>query len=151
MPIPIEDPVLGRLTWEKVYERWTWAFAVPLADGSAVRAYTLPDGDWDALSRESLPRIRALVEWLRGNEPSLRARVAAEMFEEWREDYWDPHTDGVATPKGLAARLRLVEVTFVPDGLAYLEYHFDSAFGPGAIRLGLDSTGAAAIKPGYPW
>ena len=151
MPTPIEDPVLGRLTWDKVYGEWTWTFAVPLADGSAVRAYTLPDAAWDPLDLESLPRIRALVEWLRGNEPSLRARVAAEMFEEWREDYWDPYTDGAATPELLAARLRLVEVILVPDGLAYLEYHFDSAFDPGAIRLGLDSTGAVAIKPGYPW
>src|SRR5262249_40229271 len=151
VPIPLQDPVLGRLTWEKVYASWTWTFAVPLTDGHSIRAYTLSDATWDPLSGESLPRIRALVEWLRENEPSLREKVAAEMFEEWREDYWDTDTDGVAAPEKLAARLRLVEITFVPDGLAYLWYHFDSAHGPGQIRLGLDSTGAVAIKPGYPW
>src|SRR5690242_21456013 len=74
MPTPIEDPVLGRLTWDKVYGAWTWTFAVPLADGSAIRANMLPDAAWDPLNLDSLPRIRALVEWLRGNEPSLRAR-----------------------------------------------------------------------------
>jgi hypothetical protein len=91
------------------------------------------------------------VEWLGGNEPSLRAHVAAEMLEQWRADHWDPATDGPATAERLAARLRLVEVTFVPDGLAYLWYDFDAAADPGRIRLGLDSTGAVAIKPGYAW
>jgi hypothetical protein len=151
VPVIIEDPVLGRLTWEKVYGRWTWTFAVPLTSGNAARAYTLPDAGWEPPGGESLHRIRALVEWLGGNEPSLRAHVAAEMLEQWRADYWDPGTDGPATAERLAARLRLVEVTFVPDGLAYLWYDFDAAAGPGQIRLGLDSTGAVAIKPGYAW
>jgi hypothetical protein len=132
---PIEDPVLGRLTRDRLYGRWTWSFAVTLPDGSSVRAYTLPEAAWDPLCGASLPGIRPLVGWLRENEPSLRARVAAEMFEPWRLDYWDPDMDAVATP----------------DGLAYLEYHFDSFAGPGAIRLGLDSTGEVVIRPTYPW
>ena len=35
MPTPFEDPVLGRVAWDKVYGAWTWTFAVPLTDGYA--------------------------------------------------------------------------------------------------------------------
>jgi hypothetical protein len=146
----IEDPVLGRLVWERVYERWCWTFPVSLDDGLTVRAYALPHPDWDPLSDEHLPRIRALVVWLRENAASLRARVVAEMFDEWRLDYWNSEADGDPTPEFLAGRLRLMEITLVPNGLAYLEYHFDSVFGPGAIRLGITSTGEVVIKPQYP-
>jgi len=151
VPTPIEDPVLGRLSWERVYGRWTWTFSVPLTDGNAARAYTLPAAAWNPLNGESLPRIRSLGEWLAGNEPSLRAHIAAEICAEWRADYWDPDTDGAATPARLAARLRLIEITFVSDGLGYLWYDFGSAHGLGQIRLGLDATGAVVIKPSRPW
>ncbi|HEX4610905.1 MAG TPA: hypothetical protein VH092_22130 [Urbifossiella sp.] len=77
--------------------------------------------------------------------------MAAEMFEAWRADFWDARADGEAAPERLAARLRLIEVTFASDGLAYLHYEFDSASGPGQIRLGLNSTCEVAIQPAYPW
>jgi hypothetical protein len=146
----VEDPVLGRMTWREVYASHTWACSVAIG-GRTVEAHAVPESGWDPLSSDSLAAMRSIVEWLRGNEPVLRERIGAELFEVWQLDYADPETDAGVNAEAWAARLRLGEISFLSNGLAHLVYDFDTTVGRRSVWLTLSPSGEITGGPGFPW
>jgi hypothetical protein len=144
----IQDPLLGPLAWNEPLERWEFVLKT---ESGPVDAMILADPCWDPLGPEPLERTRASAFWIGANEPHLRARVAAAMFEEWWTDYGDPVVDESVELANFAGVLRLGEVTYAADGLAYLWYVNDHQAGGELIRLQIDPAGEIVTPPATPW
>ena len=113
----IQDPLLGLLTWD---ETW-WRFEAGLIAGRSVEALIIPEPGWNPFSDESRSRIRACLDWVRANEPSIRAHIGADMFDWWLDSY-ATEEDEVSTPEQFAAVIELEGVSFYSDRLARLVY-----------------------------
>jgi hypothetical protein len=78
------DPVLGAVTWNA--EGRAWQFECALPDGHTVRGSITPEDSQRPLADQGLVEMQRCVGWIRNNEPSIRAHIADEMFEGWRDD-----------------------------------------------------------------
>lgn len=112
----------------------------------------LPDPDWDPFGPELLERTRASVQWIKANEPSLRGSVAAKAIDGWWRDFGEPDMDsGLLERANFADTLKLVEVTYVVDGVAYLLHHDLYPAGGHMIQLQIGSSGEIIVEPSIPW
>lgn len=139
---PIQDPLLGPLTWD---ETW-WKFDAGPILGRSVEALIIPDPSWDPLSEASRARIRACLDWIRSNEPSIRAHIGTDMFDWWLDSYASEE-DEVHTPEEFAAAIELEGITFAADGLARLVYDDRNLVGGHGIWLSVGPNGEFSDGP----
>jgi hypothetical protein len=139
---PIQDPLLGTLTWD---ETW-WRFDAGPIDGRSVEALIIPDPGWDPLSEVSRTRIRACLDWIRANEPAIRAHICADMFEWWCQSY-ATQEDEVHTPEEFAAAIHLEGISFYSDGLARLVFDDANLVGGHGIWLSVGPNGEFSDGP----
>jgi hypothetical protein len=140
-----QDPVLGPLTWD-ASNAW-WTFDAGPVGGRSVRALIIPDSNWEALSETSLTRIRACVQWIRSNEPAIRAYIGAEMFDWWLDAYYDEDIDTVRTPEEFAATIELAGISFDSGGPARVVYEDNNLVGGHGIWLSVGPNGEFSDGP----
>src|SRR5262249_42978440 len=102
------------LTWDDDQAMWTFE-AGPVGD-CPVRGAILPEDRRSPLAGVQLETVRACVEWVRENEPSIREHLTAEVFD-WWQDNAGGQGDAVArTVEESGARLPLRCIYFFYDG-----------------------------------
>lgn len=141
------DDTLGPVTWDGEY-RW-WKFEAGPPGGPPIRGKIIPEGEGALPPEEWLRLIRACVAWLRANEPRLRHRVAADMFDYWCQTYCN-EDDEVETVGQFAAAIRTTGVNFT-EGCPAAEVFYDDAglFGNHGIRVEIDPAGAFVRGPDF--
>jgi uncharacterized protein (TIGR03067 family) len=118
---PIEDPVLGQLTWDDNYD-W-WEAQVKLKPERAVDVHVEPADEQDDVT--AVAGGREFIRWLRRHEPAARRFAAAELLDThngaWNEG--EP-----ISARGFADRMTLESVGIDADGGASLYYHDGDLF-----------------------
>jgi hypothetical protein len=101
----------------------------------------LPSEEWRRL-------IRACVVWLRANEPQLRQRVAADMFDYWCQTYRDDE-DEVDSPEAFAAAISTTAVNFSEGRQAEVFYDDAGLFGNHGIWVEVNAAGEFVRGPDF--
>lgn len=130
---PVDDPVLGHLTWDKEFNWWTGEVEL----GPGERVGLIVEADPAAATPEPvLARARAWVD---------RFRERADEYTRWTAEHvldarWNKDTP--MTLDGLIDLLDLAAVECFPDGTANILWEDGNAlfFGHGLITL-LDPAG----------
>jgi hypothetical protein len=144
----VNDEGLGLLTWDD--DQVMWTFEAGPVGGRSVRGAILPEDCRVPLAGVQLETVRALVRWVRQNEPSVREHLTAEMFDWWRDTSGDQAGAAAPTPEEFRARLTLTCVYFFDDGskakVAYelAGWILSVTVGPG----GAFEAGANVFEPG---
>jgi hypothetical protein len=133
---------LGTLTWD---ETW-WRFEAGPIAGRSVEALIVPEPGRDPLGDESRARIRACLDWIRANEPAIRAHIGAEMFDWWLDSY-ATEEDEVRTPEEFAAAIELEGISFYSDGPARVVYDDGNLVGGHGIWLSVGPNGEFSDGP----
>jgi uncharacterized protein (TIGR03067 family) len=118
---PVEDPVLGRLTWDDNYD-W-WEAQVELKPGLAVEVHVTPGDGKDDVT--AVAGGREFIRWLRRHEPAARRFAAAELLNTHNGSWNDGEPISVRT---FAGRITLEGVGIDSDGGASLYYHDGDLF-----------------------
>src|SRR5262245_38139135 len=141
---PVQDPLLGPLTWDA--DRGWWTFDAGPIGGRSVEALIIPDPTWEPMSEASRSRIRACLDWVQANEPAIQSHIGADMFDWWCGSYAQEE-DEVSTPEEFAAAIELEGITFAADGLARLVYDDANLVGGHGIWLSVGPTGEFSDGP----
>jgi hypothetical protein len=141
----IHDPLLGAL------ERGEglWVFTAGPLPGWPVEGFIVPSPDWDPLGEPTRSGIRACLDWIRQNEPAIRARIAAEMFNRWRASHAE-RAKRVRTPAEFAAAIKLEQIGFHSDGSARLVYDDGGLVRGAGIWISVGPNGEFASGPEVP-
>jgi uncharacterized protein (TIGR03067 family) len=118
---PIDDPVLGRLTWDDDYD-W-WEAQVELSPGPAIDVHVEPGDEKDDVT--AVAGGREFFLWLRRHEPAARGFAAAELLDTHNRSWNDGEPISAGT---FADRMTLESVGIDPDGGASLYYHDGDLF-----------------------
>jgi hypothetical protein len=118
---PIEDAVLGRLTWDGRFNEWGARFAV--TPGLLVEVCLTPAGD--EADDVTVARGRDFVHWLRQNEPAARRFAAAELLDVFNGAWNDGEP---LSAQAFADRITLGTAGVTPDGGAVLYYEDGDLF-----------------------
>jgi hypothetical protein len=145
MPEPIQDPVLGSITWEEA-DRW-WRFDVGTFGGRKISGVMCPEPGWDPVSDPPLAQLRAIVSWIRANEPAIRAHITAEMFQWWLDAYYDPEIDDVTTPEGFREAISIAGLGYYSDQSAQVIYDDGDLIGGHSITLHVGPNGEFSRGP----
>jgi hypothetical protein len=140
------DDILGPVTWDEEY-RW-WKFEAGPTGGPPIRGKIIPEDEGALPSEEWLRLIRACVVWLRANEPQLRHRVAADMFDYWCQTYRDDE-DEVDSPEAFAAAIRTTGLNFTEGGRAEVFYDDAGLFGNHGIWVEVNPAGEFVRGPDF--
>jgi hypothetical protein len=134
MPDRIDDPVLGRLTWDADFAWWTGEVEFrPGQKIGLVAGADPPGGD----RARPLAQAREWLDRLRGREPEYRASVARQLAR-LRLDGQRP-----MTADDVAALIRVASVETFPDGSAEVCWEDDEVlFGGHGIVTRIDASGA---------
>jgi hypothetical protein len=144
-PKPIDDEVLGRVTWDR--RRGYWRFEVALPSGRVVpgtiasldRSYPLPP--------PVLEEIRECVRWVRDNEPAVRRHVARELYEGWRNGMYEEEIEYVPPVEQFREAITLVGVNVYEDRKARAVYDAGNLFGGDWIEQAVGRGGAFDGEP----
>jgi hypothetical protein len=118
---PIEDPVLGRLTWDDNFD-W-WEAQIELKPGLTIDAHVELGSAQDDVA--AVAAGREFIRWLRQHEPAARRFAAAELLDT-HNDCWN---DGKPiSARTFAGRMTLESVGITPGGGASLYYHDGDLF-----------------------
>lgn len=120
---PIDNPVLGVLTWND--DREQWEAAIELLPGLKVDISLSPDGKGD---EETIASGQAFIEWIKSHEQEAReyaAREMTELAEDWRDE--DEEPDEI-TPESFANRITLEAISMGAGGEATLWYDDGNLF-----------------------
>jgi hypothetical protein len=142
---PIQDPILGVLTWDDK-DRW-WRFDAGPVAGRSIGAIAGPEPNWDPVSEDSLKWMRACVQWIRANVPAIREYIAREMFDWWLDSYYDEEIDEVTTPEGFRDTIELDGISFYANGKASVVYNDHNLVGGHAICLSVGPNGEFSDGP----
>lgn len=128
---PMEDPVLGRLTWNDNHDWWETRF--DLKPDLAVFVHLRTGKEKDDTT--SIARGREFACWLRQHEQSAREFAAAELIDTHNDSWNDGEPISASTFLG---RTTLKGVGFDPDRGATLHYDDGDLFGGHSIIVSVD-------------
>jgi hypothetical protein len=130
---PIDDAVLGRLTWDDNLKYW--AGKVKIGRGKPVNLSITPaKADKDLAKGRNT--ARRLVEWLQHNEPNARAFAAKRLLELFN-DVW--RTGRALDAAAFAKRPKLETIAIEPSGSVTLWYADGGLFRGHSITVDLSS------------
>jgi hypothetical protein len=134
MPERIDDPVLGRLTWDADFA-W-WAGEVEFRPGQRIGLVAGADSQSGDRAKP-LAQARAWLDRLREREPEYRAWVARQLAP------MRPERDRPMTADEITALIRVASVETFPDGSAEVCWEDDQVlFGGHGIVTRIDPSGA---------
>lgn len=116
----VHDDMLGPLTWDEQYSRWTFEVG-PIA-GQSVSGSITPEDSRQPLAGVQLDVVRSCVSWIRANEPAVRQFITDKKFHWWLTTWYDEEIDEVNTPEGFRETIFLGGVNFYEDGEARMCY-----------------------------
>jgi len=117
---PIDDPVLGKLTWNDNFDEWDGR--VVLHPELEVVCHFTPSGGQD---EQIVTAGRDFIAWLRTNEPAARRYAASELLDT-HNDCWND--DDPISAETFADRMTLETAAIRPDGAAGLYYRDGNLF-----------------------
>jgi hypothetical protein len=138
-----DDPILGRVNWIHGLRGGEWRFAFTVDQGPAIAASVFPglppdDPGWD--------EVRTHIAWLQKNERLVRSRIATELFDQWKENWYDAEAEEVPIER-LQDAITLVGVNFYEDRQPELVYTDRGHFDEQLIVVVLNSDGEFARGP----
>ena len=142
---PINDPVLGLLEWNAESSQWKTQLQLPT--GALFECSIHPDDHRIPLQLQGLEQIRSTIQWLRNNEPELRGRIAAAMFDWWLEGWYDEEIDTVTSKQEFAETISLAAVDVYEDLKHHVHYDDGDMIGGHGIILTIDSNGTITDGP----
>ena len=131
---PIENAVLGTVTWDDNLNYWE--AKLELFSNHQVNVSITPADEDDAAA---IAAGAELVEWVRQNERSAREYAAGQMLEsaeDWRDEDDEPNE---ITAESFAERIVLESITVEEDGGANLWYNDDQIFAGHVIVVSLNT------------
>jgi hypothetical protein len=133
-----KDPTLGRLTWGAN----GWEFTFPLTRGRQGRGTIIASSAESRPAAECLAAVRAYVRWFRRKDATLRAHIAAKMFDGWRSGWYDPEIDQTRTRLGFQRKVTLSGINFYwGEPWVSIVYNDGGLFGGHGIELATNYAG----------
>ncbi|WP_020473596.1 DUF2262 domain-containing protein [Zavarzinella formosa] len=129
----IDDPLLGRLTWDHSQNLWTGQ--AMLRTGRRVKLVLDPTDK--PLDRALLLAGQGLA-WVQGNEEQARLAVADDYLAVFNREWTE---EGPITREEFARRIELIEIGFGPDGAPNLWYDDGDLFAGHSISAYFDANG----------
>ena len=145
-----EDPTLGAIVWYPLGDddNGFWEFEAGPVGGHSVTGVVVPKVAWEPIAPGELPRIRQTVQWVRANDPAIRAHIATQMWEWWSEEYCDsPDLEEVATPEAFRDTLELEVIRFEPGADVFLDYADHGLVQGYGIRIYVSPDGRFTDRP----
>jgi hypothetical protein len=142
---PFDDPVLGRVEWNA--ERRCWHFDAGPVDGRPIPATYDPADDRLPPAQHGWDGVRACVQWVRANEPAVRAYMTERLFKGWREGWYDEEIDDLTSPEEFRDKLRLSGINFYDDQEGRLIYEDGGLFGGHGFSLRVNAAGQFVAGP----
>ena len=132
---PIDDPVLGRLTWNAKYE---W-YEGELARGGSAVSISL-DAGGEPEPAAALRRARAVAAELDRHAAAAQDYAAAELLDLKTENWLDDDEPAV-TAEEFRRRMTLESIAFSPDRTVTFYHNDGDLFAGHAIQVVMDEEG----------
>jgi hypothetical protein len=137
----IHEEQLGRLTWDP--PRGCWTGEVELFPGQLVQLGIYQEVDlWAALTA-----ARSTLDRIGENEYDLRQSAAAELIDDYNEEWNDGPLP--LDEEEFSKRMRLTAITFFPNGEAELFYDDGGLFERQTILIAVGA-GGTFLDVGFP-
>ena len=138
-----DDPILGHVAWDD--QRHGWQCHPILQSGKPIPCTIFPEDE--RLTSKGLDELCRCVRWLQHNEPAVRERITAIMFQGWWEGWYDEEIDTVNTKEQFREAISLSGINVYEDWKADLIYNDGHLFGGHAIVLTIGPDGDFIYDP----
>jgi hypothetical protein len=134
---PIDDPELGRFTWDQRYKLWLGGIEAPKGNPAYLTIHVGPD------ERErALVLARDTAAWLHTLEPEARRFAAVKLLKEQRSDWTVSEPPDV---ERVVNQMVLNSVAVEANGMLELAYGNDEFFGGVEFIVWFDRNGDRGV------